>query len=225
MQDLLNAVFQDVGILSLEEIGIRSAVATILGLLIYLSYYLAHTGAVYSRKFNVTLLTLTILTSTVMMVIGNNLALSLGMVGALSIVRFRTAIKDSRDTAYIFWTIIVGICCGAGDFTIAGVGSAITFVLLLLVGAVKNDDRMLLIVRSNRTTSVKVDAVIFAMLGKHAKLRVKNTTEENVEVIYEISSRALAKAEKNNMTIIDKLYDLQGIEYLNLVVQNDDIGS
>ena len=64
---------------------------------------------------------LTVITTTVMIVIGNNIALSLGMVGALSIVRFRTAIKDSRDTVYIFWAIVVGICCGAGDYVVAAV--------------------------------------------------------------------------------------------------------
>ena len=73
---------------------------------------ISHRGTIYSKKFNVSLVVLTVLTSMVMTVIGNNVALSLGMVGALSIVRFRTAIKDSRDTVYIFWTIIVGICCG-----------------------------------------------------------------------------------------------------------------
>ena len=79
-------------------------------------YWLSHTGTIYSKKFNVSLVTLTILTATVMAIIGNNIALSLGMVGALSIVRFRTAIKDSRDTVYIFWTIVAGLGCGVGDY-------------------------------------------------------------------------------------------------------------
>lgn len=73
------------------------------------------------------------MTGTVMTVIGNNIALSLGMVGALSIVRFRTAIKDSRDTVYIFWTIIVGICCGVGDYLVAAVGSSAIFLIFLIV--------------------------------------------------------------------------------------------
>ena len=71
------------------------------------------------------------------LLVGNNIALSLGMVGALSIVRFRTAIKDSRDTLYIFWTVIVGICCGVGDYLVAAIGSAITFVVLLIFGLIK----------------------------------------------------------------------------------------
>ena len=76
----------------------------------------------------------------VMTVIGNNIALSLGMVGALSIIRFRTSIKDSRDTVYIFWTIIIGICCGVGDFIVAAAGSSTVFLVLLLFGRVKKEN-------------------------------------------------------------------------------------
>ncbi len=221
----MTTIFQEVGTLSFWEILLRVGVCTLLAIAIFISYGLSHAGAVYSRKFNVTLVALTVLTGTVMMVIGNNLALSLGMVGALSIVRFRTAIKDSRDTAYIFWGIIVGICCGAGDFTIAAVGSAVVFILLLVLGAIKNDDRMLLIVRSTREASVRVESVVYNYLGNRAKIRVKNTGERNAELIYEISANDLKKAERKKMAIVDTIYELTGIDYVNLVVQNDDIGS
>lgn len=103
------------GELTAETIVLRMAVAAVIACFIFLSYRLSHSGSIYSMKFNVSLAVLTLITTTVMIVIGNNIALSLGMVGALSIVRFRTAIKDSRDTIYIFWAIVVGICCGAGN--------------------------------------------------------------------------------------------------------------
>ena len=109
---LLNLLSQGKS-LSVEEIFLYIAMAVAIGLVIYLSYWITHAGTIYSKKFNVSLVMLTVLTCTVMLVIGNNIALSLGMVGALSIVRYRTAIKDSRDTAYIFWAVIGGICCGA----------------------------------------------------------------------------------------------------------------
>lgn len=109
MKRYLYSIMEKGGTLTIEEMISHILVSVILGALIYLSYYITHAGTVYSKKFNVSLITLTILTATVMTVIGNNIALSLGMVGALSIVRFRTAIKDSRDATYIFWTIIVGI--------------------------------------------------------------------------------------------------------------------
>ena len=102
MKQYLYDLVQQVEALNTAQLAIHIIMAVLLGFVIYVSYYVAHAGTVYSRKFNVSLVVLTVLTSTVMTVIGNNIALSLGMVGALSIVRFRTAIKDSRDTVYIF---------------------------------------------------------------------------------------------------------------------------
>ncbi len=224
MKELLVTLLEDSGDLSLEQILLQIAVSAVIGLVICISYKLSHIGTLYSRKFNITLLTLTVLTATVMTVIGNNIALSLGMVGALSIVRFRTAIKDARDTAYIFWTIIVGICCGVGDFEVAGIGSGVVFLLLLLFGAIRNDDRLLLIVRCKMRAMPKVESVIFKYFGYRAKLRVKNSTPEAAELIYEITRSMITKAEKNKAPVVEAIHELSDIEYANLVVQNDDIG-
>lgn len=98
MRNNLIQLLQEQGDLSVEQILIRISMTLLLGFLIFISYAIAHRGTIYSRKFNVSLMMLAVLTGMVMIVIGNNVALSLGMVGALSIVRFRTAIKDSRDT-------------------------------------------------------------------------------------------------------------------------------
>ena len=103
MRELLFELLENTGELSLEVIILRMAGSVVIALFIFLSYMLSHEGSIYSKKFNVSLVALTTITTAVMIVIGNNLALSLGMVGALSIVRFRTAIKDSRDTIYLFW--------------------------------------------------------------------------------------------------------------------------
>ena len=187
--------------LSVEEICVYIAMAAVLGLVIYLSYWITHAGTIYSRKFNVSLIMLTVLTCTVMLVIGNNVALSLGMVGALSIVRYRTAIKDSRDTAYIFWAIIAGICCGAGDYLIAAIGSAVVFVILLLLGRIRSDTRRLLIIRGARNTERSIEAVVFEFFSGKANLRVKNTTNDWVEFIYELTSRQIDAAAKKGKFI------------------------
>lgn len=187
---------------------------------------ISHRGTIYSKKFNVSLVVLTVLTSMVMTVIGNNVALSLGMVGALSIVRFRTAIKDSRDTVYIFWTIIVGICCGVGDFIVAGIGSAFVFILFLILGAIKNNNRMLVIIRGNRTKEAQIQAVMYKFFGAKAVLRVKNSTTESIEFIYEITAKLLSQAErKNNIGICDEIYKIGNIEYVNTVMQNDEVSN
>ena len=98
MKQTIFQLLKEQGDLSGEQIVIRIAMTVLLSVVIFVSYYLSHRGTIYSRKFNVSLMILAVLTGTVMIVIGNNIALSLGMVGALSIVRFRTAVKDSRDT-------------------------------------------------------------------------------------------------------------------------------
>ena len=228
MKQLLLELFEESGSLDPQAILLRLAMAVVIGAFIFLSYRLSHEGSIYSRKFNVSLVAMTVITTTVMVVIGNNIALSLGMVGALSIVRFRTAIKDSRDTIYIFWTIVVGICCGAGDFWVAGVGSAFTFLVLLLFGRVKNDDRLLLIIRSARVNEEKIEALVFLYYSRKANLRVKNTTETTVEFIYELSRRTAERAEKASKggarkSITDALYEIGSIEYCNIVTQNDEI--
>lgn len=224
MKDKLFELFETNGELQIGTVALHISMAAVLGFLIFVSYYITHRGTIYSKKFNASLVVLTVLTGTVMTVIGNNIALSLGMVGALSIVRFRTAIKDSRDTVYIFWTIIVGICCGVGDYMVALIGSAITFIVLLILGAIKNDNRMLIIVRGSRNKQSIVTGYIFKTFKNKAILRVKNTTEDTMELIYEVSSSLLKKTEKD-INIIDALYDLGGIEYVNIVMQNDEISN
>jgi heme exporter protein D len=166
---------------------------------------------------------LTVLTGTVMTVIGNNLALSLGMVGALSIVRFRTAIKDARDTMYIFWAIIVGICCGVSDFLVSTIGSTVVFLVLFVFHSIKNDKRMLLIVRAKRELQEPIQAAVFNIFDRKAVLRVRNTTRERVEMIYEISSELLQHAERGKHSVCDAIYELGEIEYVNIVMQNDEI--
>ena len=224
MKDKLFELFETSGELQVGTVALHISMSAVLGFLIFVSYYITHRGTIYSKKFNASLVVLTVLTGTVMTVIGNNIALSLGMVGALSIVRFRTAIKDSRDTMYIFWTVIIGICCGVGDYMVALIGSAVTFIVLLILGAIKNDNRMLIIVRGARNKQSIVTGYIFNIFKNKAILRVKNTTEDTMELIYEVSSSLLKKTEKD-ISITDEIYDLGGIEYVNIVMQNDEISN
>jgi len=218
-------LFKDQGDLTWEQIATRIAMTIVLGLVIFVSYYISHRGTIYSRKFNVSLVMLAVLTGTVMIVIGNNIALSLGMVGALSIVRFRTAIKDSRDTMYLFWAIIVGICCGAGCFFEAAIGSSAVFLVLVLFGTVKNDSRVLVIIRGSRQSETRLESLVFQAFERKARLRVKNTTPDTVEMIYEISEKVYTKARKKNSGLSDSFYAIEGIEYVNFVMQNDEIAN
>lgn len=225
MRDKLFQLIENGGELSLQNIIVNILMAAILGVFIFFSYMITHKGTIYSKKFNASLVVLTVLTGTVMTVIGNNIALSLGMVGALSIVRFRTAIKDSRDTIYIFWTVIVGICCGVGDYVVASVGSAVTFLIFLIFGLIKSDNRMLLIIRASRKRQSVIQAYIFRAFARQAILRVRNTDEDNVEFIYEITANQLRQVEDTTDDFIDAIYKLGGVEYVNVVMQNDEVSN
>lgn len=225
MKDQLFNLFGSMKELSLETIALNIGMAAVIGFFIFISYYITHKGTIYSKKFNASLVAMTVLTGTVMTVIGNNIALSLGMVGALSIVRFRTAIKDSRDTIYLFWAVIVGICCGVGDFQVAGIGSVITFIVFLILGFIRNDNRMLIVVRAARSKQQDIQSVIYKTFERKAVLRVRNTSEETIEFIYEITAKRLHQVEKKNIDVIDEIYNIGSVEYVNIVMQNDEISN
>lgn len=234
MNKYLYEIISNQGVLSARDIALRIAMAAVFAIVVFISYRMTHTGSVYSSKFNITLVTLTLLTTMVMTVIGNNVALSLGMVGALSIVRFRTSIKDSRDTVYIFWTIIIGICCGVGDFIVAGIGSAGVFVVLLLLGRVKSEYRTLLIIRADRLRSDEIRRTVYGYFTKEPVVKAENSTADKIELIYEVDRRAMdasrkreeqlaIEQEREQQSLADKLYDLGGIDYVNIVAQSDEI--
>lgn len=223
MKEYLLSVMEQGNTLTMEEIMLHLLVSVLIGFVIFISYWVTHAGTIYSKKFNVSLVMLTVLTTTVITVIGNNIALSLGMVGALSIVRFRTAIKDARDTVYIFWTIVAGICCGGGDYMIASLSSGALFVILLVLGRIKNDTRKLLIIRGKREQQATVESVVFNYFKAEANLRVLNSTSANIEFIYEVSDKMLKVGGKSGKSLTEVLYEVDGIEMVNIVSQNDNI--
>ena len=225
MREKIYSLFTNPSDMTWQQILMNISAAAVLGMFVFVSYLLSHRGTIYSKKFNASLVILTVLTGTVMTVIGNNIALSLGMVGALSIVRFRTAIKDSRDTVYIFWAIIIGICCGVGDYLVASIGSAITFLVIFILGCIKSDNRILLIVRADRAKQPMIKSQVYKLFSGKAILRVENTTQDTVELIYELTQKMVRKAEKGEINITDSIYKLENIEYVNLVMQNDEISN
>ncbi|MDF2788338.1 MAG: hypothetical protein K0S80_1436 [Neobacillus sp.] len=167
-------------------IGLLAAFA--LGLLIFYVYKKTFTGVIYSHTFNISLIIMSMATGLIIMGISSNALLSLGMVGALSIVRFRTPIKDPMDIVYIFWAIVVGILCGAGFVPLAVIGSIlIGVVLIVFVNKVKIENPYLLVVRYSSTSIEKsLEHVISGHAIKHS-LKSKSAMPGNdYEVTYEI---------------------------------------
>ncbi|WP_434796975.1 DUF4956 domain-containing protein [Terrisporobacter vanillatitrophus] len=197
---------------AIEMMGI----ALLISMVIFWTYKITFSGVMYNRKFNVSLVMLTLVTTMVMIVIGSDIALSLGMVGALSIVRFRTAIKDPRDTGYIFWCIAIGISVGSGNYMIATVGSLFLFVVLSIFSfsGFGREDRYILIVRGLRDKEEDIMRCVFNAF-KGNQLRAKNSVGNNIEIIYQIKMK---NSEDKN--IVDSLYKIEGVNTVNIVAQN-----
>lgn len=136
---------------SIVDSLIGLVVAFLIGLFIYAVYKKTFNGVIYSHSFNISLLIMTMATALVIMGISNNILLSLGMVGALSIVRFRTPIKDPMDLVYIFWSIVSGILCGAGFIPLVIIGAVlIGLVLLIFVNKITVENPFLLIIKADK---------------------------------------------------------------------------
>ena len=223
MKELLYQALAEQGALSIPQMLLNFSAACVLCLVLFISYGLSHSTVVYSRRFAVSLVQMALVTTMVMCVIGNNIALSLGMVGALSIIRFRTAIKDSRDATYIFWAIGIGICCGVSDYITATVGSAFIFVVLVLFGSVRDNERILLILHTDGKNQEQLNILIRLMFAGKAKLRVYQSTGGNAEVIYEISDRMLKRAEAKGGSIAPRLEKLEGVSSISFMRQEEEV--
>ena len=184
--DIFKSNFLDsVQSFSLLDTALALVVALALGLFIFLIYKKTFQGVLYSSTFGVSLVGLTLVTTLVILAVTSNVVLSLGMVGALSIVRFRTAIKDPLDIVYLFWALATGIVTGAGQFPMAIVGSAIIgVVLLLFVNRRVNDHPYLLIVTC---ADDRAESEAFAALGSQKRVvKSKTVSADGIEVTAEL---------------------------------------
>lgn len=218
-KELLYYLLENNTNISIAEIAIGIIMSVLLAFFIYVVYKKTYTGVMYSKNFNVTLLLITIITTMVMMIIGSNLALSLGMVGALSIIRFRTAVKDTKDSAYIFWAIAVGIACGSGIYTIAILGSAVIAIILIFMNKGAFDDNTYLVI-VHGTDNLDIDKVSEAVEKncKKTNLKMKNVTSKSIDVTYEVS---FAKGKDSDL--VKDVKDIEGITAINVVTYNGEI--
>lgn len=190
-------------------------IALILAIFVSLTYKITYSGVSYSRKFNTSLLMMSLITTMVMNILGSSLALSLGMVGALSIIRFRTAVKDTRDTTYIFWAIAIGLGAGSTNYYIVAVGTVfITVISILLTFGLKEREAYLVIIRSDIKSLEEVRAILFQTY-KASKLRAETITNEYVEIVYQV------KLKKNSdIMAYEKLETIEGVHFINMVSQD-----
>lgn len=173
---------------SLTDSIIGLVVAFLIGLFIYVVYKKTFNGVIYSHSFNISLLIMTMATALVIMGISNNVLLSLGMVGALSIVRFRTPIKDPMDLVYIFWSIVSGILCGAGFIPLVVIGSVlIGIVLLVFVNKITVENPFLLIVKAGGgSSSEAIEAELKKVTSRYQLKSQSFMGSDEMETTYEV---------------------------------------
>lgn len=202
---------------SILDMAIALLLAFGLGLFIFLVYKKTFNGVMYSSSFGVTLIALTMITTVVILAVTSNVVLSLGMVGALSIVRFRTAIKEPLDIAFLFWSIGVGIVLASGMIPLAVIGSVIIGVILLVfVNKKSHTHPYIVVVRcENHDTETQVNK----FLGEKTErcvVKSKSAQKGEIELNLEI------RLKDDNTDFINNIADMNGVHSAVLVSYNGD---
>ena len=214
--DIFKSSFlENVSEFSILDTLIGLAVALVIGLFIFIIYKKTLTGVLYSSGFALTLVGLSLVTTLVIMAVTSNVVLSLGMVGALSIVRFRTAIKEPVEIVFLFWSLAVGIVIGAGMIPLAVIGSAIIGVILLLFAnrKIHNDPYILV----TNCTDENAESAVMDILGKeaeHCVVKAKTVTTSGIELTAELRTKTASTA------FVNAIAQLPGVETATLVSYN-----
>ena len=190
--------------------------SVVIGVLLYILYEKTYSGVVYSRGFAISILGMTILTCTIIVTIQSNVVLSLGMVGALSIVRYRTAVKDPVDLLYLFWAVASGIATGAGMFLIALTAFVIMAAVLLILSRMrgKRDELYILLVHYSGDG---IEEKVRRAIGTHPyKIKSKTMRRQDMEMAIEV------RVKKNDMRFVETLRGDENIHDLTLVQYSGD---
>ncbi len=203
---------------SLLDTALALALALVLGLLIFFVYKKTFNGVMYSANFGISLIAMTLITTLVILAVTSNVILSLGMVGALSIVRFRTAVKDPIDIAYLFWAIAAGIVLGAGLIPLAVFGSLFIAALMVLFASGKtNDSPYILVLNCTDDESEKAALqLIGTQVKKHVVKSKTVTPGMGIELTMEIRLKNMATA------FVNEVADVTGVKNAALVAYNGD---
>ena len=217
-QDIFKSSFlENVAAVSILDMVLALVLAFCLGMFIFLVYKKTYEGVMYSSSFGVTLLALTMITTLVILAVTSNVVLSLGMVGALSIVRFRTAIKEPLDIAFLFWSIAVGIVLAAGMIPLAVIGSVIIgIILLVFVNKKSSDNPYILVLQCDGQDSEDRARAYLDQLLKRCVVKSKTAQKGMVELNLEV------RLKDANTDFINTLAGMDGVRSAVLVSYNGD---
>lgn len=215
-KDIIKSGYLDsVTAVSAAEMAVTLLLAFCLGVLIFLVYKKTYQGVLYSTSFGVTLIGLTMVTSMVIMAVTSNVVLSLGMVGALSIVRFRTAIKEPLDIVFLFWAIAAGLVLAAGMELLAVIGSLLIGVVLLVSANLKpHSNPYILVLRCEDSLAEQNAWILLDGKVKRCQLKSKTVQHGQIELHYQI------RLVSDNTDFVNELTQLQGVASVALVSFN-----
>ncbi len=216
--DIFKSSFlENVTSVSLLDMVLALALAFGMGVFIFLVYKKTYTGVQYSSSFGVTLIALTMITTLVILAVTSNVVLSLGMVGALSIVRFRTAIKEPLDIAFLFWSIAVGIVLAAGLIPLAVIGSVVIgIILLVFVNRKPQGQPYILVLRCDGYDSETAARAYLDKMTRRCAVKSKTAQAGSVELNLEVSLR------DGNTDFVNILSQMKGVRSAVLVSYHGD---
>lgn len=216
--DIFKSSFlQNVTSVSILDMVLALVLAFGVGLFIFFVYKKTYAGVMYSSSFGVTLVALTMITTLVILAVTSNIVLSLGMVGALSIVRFRTAIKEPMDIAFLFWSIAVGIVLAAGLIPLAVFGTVIIGIILLVFATQKdNTNPYIVVLALDGNDAEKAATEFLAQNTKKCIVKSKTARKDNVEINLEV------RLNNDNTDFINTLAIMPGVQNAVLVSYNGD---
>lgn len=198
---------------NLPQLMLAMALALVMGCLIYQVYKKFYSGVIFSRSFAVTLVGMTVLTCMVTLAISTNIVISLGMVGALSIVRYRTAVKDPMDLLYLFWAITTGITVGAGMYLLALVAAAVVVGMVVLFYHRQASGQIYIAVIHYRGDEAG-DRIIQAFGKMKYFIKSKTMRGEDTEMAVELFCR------KNDMAFMEQIRGLEAVDDITLIQYN-----
>ena len=217
-QDIFKSSFlENITGISMLDMIIALTLAFLLGLFIFFIYKKSYSGVMYSASFGVTLIALSLITTLLILAVVSNVVLSLGMVGALSIVRFRTAIKEPMDIAFLFWAIAVGIVLAAGLIPLAVFGSIFIGVVLIVFSKKKTvDSPYILVVHCENRDMEEQTRIFVKSQVKRLNLKSKSVNHGCVELNYEV------RLKDDNSAFVNELEAMSGVSRVVLVSYNGD---
>ena len=203
-----------VGNISIQQIIVTLFMSLIFSFVIFYVYKLVNKNIVYSKKFNIAMSLISIITSSVVLAMQANIVVSLGMVGALSIVRFRTAIKEPMDLLFLFWSITNGIIVGVGVYSLAILLAIILTIALLVFDVLPSSNIPYVLLVNLKKISDEENLInLFHKSNISYKLKSRNVTSENIEYIYELRGKNIDKFN-------EELSKIKNITNYNLLTQD-----